>query len=148
MTVNRKMFAEIHALITEFPELHHQGSWEANPHYRNTCGTTRCIAGWATWLAAKEHGLLSRKRDMLNTGMLQQLAEVFNLSDAENDANDYLSVYPVAFHPVIGAHVLGLTDSQAQSLFFDFDHERAVARVWSFAKTGHDLSEDEMASYF
>ncbi len=143
MTVNQKMFAEVHKLITEFPELHFQGTWESGPEIRNTCGTTRCIAGWATWLAAKERSLLSRKREKTTLDMTDRLARIFKLDPAENDANEYLGSYRIASYPVIGAHVLGLSSSQAHSLFHDYNQERVVARVKSFAETGEDLSEEE-----
>lgn len=45
-TINRDLFRKIHEQITNHPESHDQGSFEGVDY---TCGTTRCVAGWANW---------------------------------------------------------------------------------------------------
>lgn len=144
MTVNQEMFRRIDELITEFPELHYQNQWETDPRYTGRCGTTRCVAGWAVWLKAKEMGLLSRKREMIDEDIMERLA-------------DELEVRADFSH--VGAAVLGLDYEQAMStdgfdtgadrngLFFDYNHMRVRARVASFAETGEDISGEAYDSF-
>jgi hypothetical protein len=147
MAINRKMFAEIHGLITEFPELHDQQTWEVGREETGKCGTTRCIAGWATWIAARDHGLLSRKRETTTEDVRHALAGRLGLVMADRDSQWYYGDYDVADYPVIGGHLLGLSSDEAYSLFHDMDDERVVARVKSYAETGEDISEEEFERY-
>lgn len=143
MPVNQKMFAEIHKLITEFPELHDQTAWETDPRSTELCGTTRCVAGWATWIAARNAGMLTRKRQMTGVTVRQELADYLGLVEGELDHLEYQGDYLVSAWPVLGATALGLSDDQAHSLFHDMHRERVVARVKSYADTGEDISADE-----
>lgn len=142
MTVNQKMFAEIHELITEFPELHRQSAWETDPQETVDCGTTRCVAGWAVWLAAREHGLLSRKREFTDGTVRQELADLLGVTAQDIEDDWYLSEYGPTGYPVLGAKVLGLDGEQAYNLFHDFNNERVAARVKSYAETGADLPQE------
>lgn len=133
MTVNREAFREIHELITQFPDLHDQRNWEADPSQNGSCGTTRCIAGWATWLKAREMGLLDSKGSPTKNKLRGKIADRLGLRLRD--------------HGSIARTVLGLTSAQAESLFHDYHDERAVARVKSYAETGADLSEAECLRY-
>lgn len=145
--INREMFAEIYKLITEFPELHRQASWETDPEHTGYCGTTRCIAGWATWIGARNHGLLTRKRQMTDDCIREALVDRLGLTESGFTNGEYYDEYSVYSHPVIGGTLLGLDDDQAHSLFHDMHNKRVVARVKSFAETGADISEEEYVSY-
>lgn len=142
MTVNQKMFGVVYGLLIEFPELHSQPSWETKPEDTGKCGTTRCTAGWATWVAARDHGLLTRKRQYTDADIRRRLAERLGLTE-ESLSGWYYEDYTFDSYAVIGGHVLGLNDDQAHSLFHDMNNERVVARVKSFAETGEDISEEE-----
>lgn len=133
MTVNQEAFREIHSLILQFPMLHRQQSWETGPEHTGLCGTTRCIAGWATWLKARELGLLSQKREMTSEGIRDQVAGALGLEDSE--------------YETIGRVVLGLNPEQANDLFWDMNKDRVVARVESYAVTGEDISDRMFDSY-
>lgn len=126
MTVNREAFRGVHELITSFPELHDQRSWEAPPEKTGKCGTTRCIAGWATWWKACEMGLLSQKRQPTDEEIRKAVARELGIGSAH--------------HEYIGAAVLGLDEDQAEELFQDFNSARAVVRVKAYADTGEDIS--------
>lgn len=147
MTVNREMFAEIHKLITEFPELHDQHTWSAHPEDTGKCGTTRCVAGWAVWLGAKEAGLLSRKREMTDAWVRMHLADRLGVQTADYEDNWYYNGYTRTEYPVLGGKLLGLEGDQASSLFHDMNADRVVARVRSYAETGEDLSEEQLDSF-
>lgn len=145
MTVNREMFAEIHTLLIEFPELHRQASWETDPGSTGNCGTTRCIAGWATWIGARDAGLLMKKRQMTSPGIRTELAAHLGL--VKEDIDPCLSEYETHDYAVIGARLLGLSGQEAHSLFMDLYDERVLARVKSFAETGEDISDEEYDRY-
>jgi hypothetical protein len=141
--INQKMFGEIHALITEFPELHNQNTWESSPEENNTCGTTRCIAGWATWLGARDAGLLNRKREEATLSVRHTLATHLGIGTGTYDYEEYLGRYGRHEYAPLAATLLGLTGEQAAALFHDMNRDRVVARVKSYAETGADLSEEE-----
>lgn len=143
MTVNQKMFAEIDEIISSLPELHRQFGWEEKPEENGTCGTTRCVAGWAVWLAAREHGLLSRKRDETGEEVRARLADILNLPQPDEDAEHYYNGCARTDYPLIGGKVLGLSGEQAHTLFHDMHNKRVAARVHAFATTGQDLPDEE-----
>jgi hypothetical protein len=148
MPVNRKMFAEIHELISAFPELHNQHYWEEDDaEATGSCGTTRCIAGWATWLGAKEHGLLNRKREGTTASVRDALADRLGLCMDDFEDDTYLCGAARTDYAPLGAALLGLTGDQARSLFHDMNGKRVQARVKSYAETGADLSESEIDSF-
>jgi hypothetical protein len=147
MSVNQKMFAEIHELITEFPELHEQNNWETDPVHTGNCGTTRCIAGWAAWIGARDHGLLSRKRQMTALPVREALAARLNLSREDTEDSWYYSGCHLSDHALLGGKLLGLDDDQAYSLFHDLNDNRAAARVKSYAETGMDISPEEFEKF-
>lgn len=147
MTVNQEAFRDIHGLITEFPELHNQNTWEDDPATTGHCGTTRCAAGWATWVAARNAGLLTRKRQMTDHTVREELAVLLGITGENTEDDPYYSGYCHTDYPVIGGTVLGLTGEQATSLFHDYNHDRVAARIKSFAETGEDLSDEEREAY-
>lgn len=141
MSINQKMFGEIHQLLTEFPELHRQSAWETDPAHTGRCGTTRCVAGWAVWLGAKEAGLLDRKRQFTDDTVRERLADHLGVEQSDFEEDWYLGDYTRTDYPVLGAKLLGLVGGQAHSLFHDHDDARVAERVRSFAETGADLPE-------
>lgn len=147
MAVNREMFAEIYDLITEYPELHRQSSWETDPAETNLCGTTRCIAGWAVWIGARDAELLTSKRHMTGQKIRARLARLLRLGWGSYKDDDYLGDFRPDEYPVLGTELLGLTSGQARSLFHDYETERVVARVKSYAETGEDISDEEYYRY-
>lgn len=48
--MNTELFQQIHDIITAQPEGFNMDAWE----YTNSCGTTRCVAGWAVHLTTGE----------------------------------------------------------------------------------------------
>lgn len=140
MTVNQEMFREIHQITVEFPALHNQRAWESRPEQNGTCGTTRCIAGWAVWLKARELGLLSRKRDNVDRDLLVEVATRLGVVGAYMRATDKL-------YEKAGAAILGLSPDDAHRLFYDMDAARVPVRLASYAENGHDISENDFYAY-
>ena len=147
MAINRAMFAEIDQLLNQFPELHDQNFWETDPQETGKCGTTRCVAGWAVWLAARDHGLLTQKRQMVDIQVRSELVERLGLTTDDLEG-EYYEDAVLTDHPVLGGILLGLTAEQAHSLFHDFDNDRVADRVESYAKTGEDIPEEEWENYW
>lgn len=135
---NREMFQRIDKILEEFPELHHQNFWEAAPEVTDSCGTTRCVAGWAVWLKAVDLGLMSRKRDAVSNDIVRAVAEHYDLA----------SITPIIATDVtfekLGAAILGLNENEAASLFYDLNNYSVSLRVRSYATTGSDLPDEEM----
>jgi hypothetical protein len=48
--MNTELFQQIHDIITTRPEAFDMATWE----YTKSCGTTRCVAGWAVHLTTGE----------------------------------------------------------------------------------------------
>lgn len=140
LKVNRDMFREIHDLTEMFPELHAQECWQAPSGENGRCGTTRCIAGWAVWLKAREMGLINRKRDTLDIGMLRQVGR-----QAGADMDDVFGWD--SLYEVISRKILGLDNRAANSLFHDMNNARVLDRLKSYADHGHDLSHDQLTNW-
>ena len=138
---NQEMFQRVNAILIGFPELHRQQFWqEEDTASNNSCGTTRCVAGWAVWLKAVDLGLVSRKRDYIDTDMLHQVAEHEGVStvDSAGEPLDWGDLYQE-----VGAELLGLDYNKSHSLFMDMSDERVTHRVKSYAETGEDISDEE-----
>lgn len=45
--INKNLFRMIDDVITEHPDWHDQSSWQDSYSPMSSCGTTRCVAGWA-----------------------------------------------------------------------------------------------------
>lgn len=123
--LNIPLFQKIHAQITRDPSSHYQGSWE-------TCGTSRCIAGWAVHFEA--HGDVYEYNDSGRaTGWSTQVQTLF---DSRDDLEDWWSVSR------LGMHLLGLTVDQASRLFYADEYDAAEA-----VRLAAEEGPDEFAAY-
>lgn len=111
MTINTELFQKIYDQITQHPETHDQGHFEAEWH----CGTTRCIAGWAVIM---HYGLYSLYDS--NVPMRGRITDSGYLSGTANTA----------------AGILGLSDDQAHELFYEMNNEKAVDLCSYYANKG------------
>lgn len=121
MAVNRELFQKIHDVISVRPAEHDQTDWEWDG---GSCGTTRCVAGWAVHLTTGEPlyaggvGITLRPETVdlaLGHGV-----------DGEADVNKLI--------PVTAQRLLGLDDDLAQRLFFYVSNEAARKVVRAFAE--------------
>lgn len=138
---DQKMFQRVNSILIEFPELHRQQYWqEGDTAINNSCGTTRCVAGWAVWLKATDLELISRKRDDVTRDVLHSVAASVGVDteDKYGDPKDLDSLYQE-----VGAKLLGLDYDEAHSLFLDMSNGRVTHRVESYAATGEDISDEE-----
>lgn len=129
---NIELAEKILKLITTKPELHDQTSWsghgeadDPNQDYQE-CGTTACIAGWATIL---HHNLEPIKREFPATDF-------------------YNAYYTYSFSPpngqdwdVVGRDALGIGSALATQLFLETNNEEAVAAL---ADIVAGVDEDEV----
>lgn len=114
--VNRELFQKIHEVITLHPEQHDQGTWEESDP---TCGTTRCVAGWAV---------------TLTTGK-----PVYGKGEALHPATLALGKRPgIPSVPSIAGELLGLSDVVAWDLFYRTSNDKARDVVRAFAEGRND----------
>lgn len=138
---NQELFRQIDGVLTEFPMLHCQQYWqEADTHATGSCGTTRCVAGWAVWFKAVELGLVSRKRDHVDLKMVRAVARSVNV-DTTDEYGSELGMH--SLYTAVGGELLGLDSDDAGYLFMDMNGGRVARRVQSYALTGSDISDEE-----
>jgi hypothetical protein len=113
--MNIELFRKIDEVIQALPEQHYQGTWETT----TTCGTTRCIAGWAVALTTNAP-LFDRYGNPTRETL--QIARESGLSDGFNIG-------------AIGRRLLDLTPQQAGRLFFT-DDDTARKTVHAIATGG------------
>ena len=112
---NTPLLRRIMEHVTAHPDEHDQSSWG----YRDGCGTTRCIAGWAVELSDAE----PLWRAPLRFGQFRGGAR---MADGR-----MLDVQDAA------AELLGLTHAQALDLFEAWD----IDEVWGVVK---DITDGEL----
>ncbi|MFF5973674.1 hypothetical protein ACFY7C_19315 [Streptomyces sp. NPDC012769] len=102
MTYNTDLMLQVRNQIRMEPERHRQAAFES------FCGTTRCIAGWAIFIA---------------TG--QQVDVACNLGTS------YWQ------HPeTVGAKLLGLNEKEAGAIFYELDEGKALAKLDALIEKG------------
>ncbi|MFD4474633.1 hypothetical protein ACFWPU_00750 [Streptomyces sp. NPDC058471] len=92
MTYQTDLMIQVREQCKMNPESHDQGGYEGE----GSCGTTRCVAGWAIFLA---------------TGK--------SVHTACRDA-DFVTASE------LGAHLLGLNYLEANDLFYEMDEDQAL----------------------
>lgn len=109
--INTELFAKIRDVIKDQPGRHDQSRWEST---LSGCGTARCVAGWAIHLTTGkkvvywEPGLSSIE---VSPSVRALAAE----RDIQADPDDGDGVPLI---PVLAASLLGLTEAQADILFY------------------------------
>lgn len=110
--INTELFAKVRDVIKDQPDQHDQSTWESV--LTESCGTTRCVAGWAIHLTTGEKvvhwepGLPFIEA----SPSVRTLAAERNIQ-ADSDDRDGLTLIPG-----LAASLLGLTKAQADILFF------------------------------
>ena len=106
----------LHTFLVKNPDKHNQTEWGSE------CGTTACIAGWA--------GII--------TNNAKYEWEHYQDDDYSEEWLELKVTHP-DFHmdfDGLGAHLLGLSWSDANRLFHTFDKEQALAALKQVADTG------------
>lgn len=114
--VNQELFGTILDQIREHPEQHEQQDWQIGgfPGVAE-CDTTRCIGGWAIFFATNGQSLYSSARF--------ELAGKLGCGSAPSD---------------MAQKLLGLTDIEANDLFYVMTNRRAVRAVELYALKGRE----------
>lgn len=115
----RELAAEILAQIKADPESHDQELWG----WATACGTTMCIAGWATYLAGKSHFLVDE------FARAHYGVEEAHLSPIRSD-NEYKFIEDIA------GTLLELSAEDALDLFYTEDNKVALAALEMYVETG------------
>jgi hypothetical protein len=112
MADNSKVFLDLRQKVLDqivaHPETHDQADWETSSP---SCGTRRCVAGWAIHFAAPRLPSADVARAVI--------------------ARD-LGVDPRYF--IVGKELLGLTDAEAYELFYGTTDDEAVDLLGQYAQ--------------
>lgn len=101
-----------------------------NTMLEGSCGTTACIAGWATLHAGwKFNTTLEVSRD--GWGGLSWGGLSYEVVSPEGESETFSSTPDLEIE---GARALGLTFDQAQDLFYTMDEKEAAIRLYSLIK--------------
>lgn len=129
--INIALAKQIHDMLTLYPEKHDQGNW-VNAAYEKAdadegCGTTGCIAGWATILGFNlKPKIMSRRIDN----------EEYVVYYEPPNGKDW---------EVAGAEALGLKEETAGWVFSSLKEETALAALRDLYD---GMSEEEVVSKF
>lgn len=126
---NTELFKKIHKQLKKQPGSLDMGHWEFSAEYLHgerfynpfakefqprSCGTTRCVAGWA--------GHFTNPTQAFGH-TIQEIANEWGLNPYDDD-----------FTVIVGAGLLGLDERDARTLFLDTGDAKAVRVVKKFAK--------------
>lgn len=120
--INTAMFQRIHHQITTHPESHNQSFFEMAAV---SCGTTRCVAGWAVWFEAED-------RPELGGGAVFEIASTYLEVEGLPAPGSPAAGGRIASE-IAAAHILGLDTDAADRLFYTLDNDRAVECVEELA---------------
>lgn len=112
MALNVDLMLEIREQITSHPETHDQNVWG----YQDSCGTTHCIAGWASALTGAH---LDWRKEFGATQLVH--------ADDE-DPDDY------------ARRVMGLDGPTAQRLFFECNNCEALTLLDELIEQGKNAA--------
>jgi hypothetical protein len=130
--VNRKMFQRVYDQISTVPELHDQSDWAYYPGFDDSdldvveCGTQRCAGGWTLYLWGKGQDL---PQD--------------TILDLDRIAGKVLGCR-IGSISKGAARILGLTDEEADRLFYCSRNEIAVEMCRRYATGGRRSVERYM----
>lgn len=133
----QELAAEIASIIRLKDDLWYQGSWFGVPHgggtvdeirkalvtQEDTCGTTACVAGWATVLTAP-----------LGTRVYYGGMVLFPDGTNNDDAEE------------LAAEALGIDDDHAGWLFASYRHKREVLAALDAIAEGKDWNPSNLES--
>jgi hypothetical protein len=117
--LNTELFKKIHEVVSANPQRHDQATWEGQSV--GDCGTTRCVAGWAVHLATgqKVFRWESGVPNVLLSGATVRLAREHGIPAESGDDPGVV--------PKVASKMLGLTDVEAEYLFYaDDDRAREI----------------------
>lgn len=112
-TKNVDLMLRVREQITTHPETHNQNQWAR----RGSCGTTHCIGGWAV--------AFSRSSDM----------EWYSLGDLNSDLEACITVAG-QYIPDAARDALGLTEKEAERLFYDCSNTEALQILDEYIEQG------------
>ncbi len=119
---NTELFKKINEVISTRPEEHDQGTYESG----RSCGTTRCVAGWAI-------SLTTGTPVFGGTYPITLHPEVAALEERLGVQRDW-GEDDVDVVPAIAQELLGLTEQQAHQLFYTFNQDTARRLVREYAE--------------
>jgi hypothetical protein len=106
MNLNREAFQKIHEVISVQPERLVMSTWE-DDEAPESCGTTRCVAGWAVHFAVGGAPLFA---DGEPSDKVRSLARDHGIHPGDYDTSTLFEV--------LGANLLGLSIREGRMLFY------------------------------
>lgn len=119
---NTELFKQINEVISTRPKEHDQATYES----WQSCGTTRCVAGWAISLTTGTPVFDGTLRITLHPEVAALEERLGVQRDVGEDDVDVV--------PAIAQELLGLTDQQAHQLFYTFNQDTAQRLVREYAE--------------
>jgi hypothetical protein len=107
MNLNREAFQKVHEVISAQPDRLVMSSWE-DDEAPESCGTTRCVAGWAIHFAVGGAPLFDNEGGPSDE--VESLAREHGL-----DPDDYCTS---TLFEWLGANLLGLPIREARTVFY------------------------------
>ncbi|HKZ21197.1 MAG TPA: hypothetical protein VJQ57_13940 [Acidimicrobiia bacterium] len=123
MTINTERFRKIQEQIEREPESLDMVSWEDHRPPFRTCGTTRCVAGWAVFNETGQP-LFTEQHDLSGPTLL--LAAQLGIPEGFHRVGSVVSA--------IAEKLLGLDEEDAETLFHSVPNGVAVKIVAAFAR--------------
>lgn len=121
--MNRELFQKIHDIIgAQDSWAHNQQTWES----QGSCGTTRCVAGWAIHLTTDAPVFIHDPAVTPPAHLSPELVELARTRGISADSGDadYFDLIPL-----LARDLLGLTEKDAYTLFFVADTPEARTAV-------------------
>ncbi|OII61168.1 hypothetical protein BJP40_06475 [Streptomyces sp. CC53] len=113
--INQELFQKIRDQFVLHPETHAQRDWESYA----TCGTQRCVAGWALHFHKPHQDIDTTRKEVLYTHDKYH----FNLNGGYEES---------------ARIILGLTPDEATRLFYEMDDSAARRMVELYALKGRN----------
>ena len=122
--LNTELFKKIHEVVSANPQRHDQGTWESvltqdGTSFLPECGTTRCVAGWAVHLTT------GQKLFHWEPGMPSVILSDSTIRLAQEHGIPIESIDDLGVVPNVASKMLGLTDIEAENLFYNAGDDRA-----------------------
>lgn len=116
--LNIELAEKVLKQVTEHPETHNQHEWG----YRNSCGTSACLAGWAVYIAHPD-AVVQWRTNPYDTSTDQVACSVVPLGGGQR--------FDIA---TLAAEALGLDEDDADELFLTLDNEEAIEMLSEWIK--------------
>lgn len=122
--INTELFALVRDAIKDQPGRHDQSIWESTS-VETSCGTARCVAGWAIHLTTGEK-VFHWEPGLTFIEVSPSVRALAAERGIQGDPDDQDGMSLI---PDLAASLLGLTEAQADVLFYVAGNDKALTCV-------------------